>query len=376
MIWFVFTRRLAVLLLVVGIVAAPRAVLGDPVVATLAIGGMSWGAYLDVVSVALLGFIGVLGWVVARYSSTNLRAREGLTGAGIALSVAVGSLAVMVTSANLVGVALGWTLSGLAVTVVIARAGTEQAARAASLMRRHLVVGDVALWLGVGLAVAWFPSVDRARLDEVSAGWTTGTVAALLVVACVVRSGLVPAHRWLAETAEAPSPVSALLHAGVVNGAGVLGVLAWPVFRASPQVLVLLLVLGLASVVLGVWAGQVRTDVKGRLACSTTNQMGYMCVQLGLGLPAMALMHLLGHGAYKSWMFLRAGGAVERHRYTWTSQEGPARRFACAVSAGAVGAVLGFPAARELTTSLGVTAWVPVVLVLVAAALAGWAVAG
>ena len=123
-----------------------------------------------------------------------------------------------------------------------------------------------------------------------------------------------PLHSWLPETAEAPSPVSAFLHAGIVNGAGIIGALAWPIFRASPITLAALIVIGAMTVAIGTWSARVRADVKGQLASSTTAQMGYMTVQLGLGLPAAAIAHLIGHGYYKAWLFLRAGGAVSRSR--------------------------------------------------------------
>jgi hypothetical protein len=57
---------------------------------------------------------------------------------------------------------------------------------------------------------------------------------------------------------------------------------------------------------------RVRPDVKGKLASSTSAQMGYMTLQVGLGLPAFAMLHLIGHGFYKGWLFLRAGGAPRR----------------------------------------------------------------
>ncbi|MEO6999718.1 MAG: proton-conducting transporter membrane subunit, partial [Terracoccus sp.] len=376
MTWFLWTRRVAVLALLTGAAAGPSAFLGHPWRLAHPLGPVSLGLYLDIASSLLLAFVGLLVWVVTTYSLTNLRGREGLAPAGRALLAALLGLMVMVSSASLVTVALGWTVSGLAVSLVVARTGTGAAPTAARTMRRHLVTGDVALWAAVVVGLTWLPSLDRARLGEVTSAGPGVVVAALMAVACVTRSGLVPSHRWLAETAEAPSPVSALLHAGVVNGAGVLGVLAWPLFRAAPVVLLGLLVLGAASVVIGAWAGRVRSDVKGRLACSTTSQMGYMCVQLGLGLPAMALMHLLGHGAYKSWMFLRAGGAIARNR----DQAGtmPGRRHAprlAAVAAAVVAALVGAAAARELVATAGVAALVPVALVVLAAVIAAHAAA-
>ena len=371
MTWFLWTRRMAVLALLAGVTAAPTAFLGHPWQLAHTLGSVTAGLYLDVTSSLLLAFVGLLVWVVTTYSLTNLRGRDGLAPAGKALFTALLGLVVMVSSASLVTVALGWTVSGLSVSLVVAHTGTGRAAAAARTMRRHLLFGDLALWAAVVVGLTWLPSLDRTRLDEITSGAPVVVVASLLVVACVTRSGLTPSHRWLAETAEAPSPVSALLHAGVVNGAGVLGVLAWPLFRAAPLVLLGLLVLGAASVVIGAWAGRVRSDVKGRLACSTTSQMGYMCVQLGLGLPAMALMHLLGHGAYKSWMFLRAGGAIARNRDQAPAGPMPARRLAAwlaAVAAAVVAAVVGAAAARELVATTGMTALIPLALVALAAA--------
>lgn len=378
MTWFLWTRRVAVLALLTGVVAAPIAFLGHPWRLAHPLGPVSLGLYLDVTSSLLLAFVGLLVWVVTTYSLTNLRGREGLAPAGRALLAALLGLMVMVSSVSLVTVALGWTVSGLAVSVVVARTGTGAAPTAARTMRRHLVTGDLALWAAVVVGLAWLPSLDRTRLGDVTDGAPVMVVAALMGVACVTRSGLVPSHRWLAETAEAPSPVSALLHAGVVNGAGVLGVLAWPLLRAAPAVLLGLLVLGAASVVIGAWAGRVRSDVKGRLACSTTSQMGYMCVQLGLGLPAMALMHLLGHGAYKSWMFLRAGGAIARNRdqpAAGTKPDHPHPPRVAAVTASVVAALVGAGAARELVATVGWAALVPVILVVLSAAVAAHAAA-
>ena len=48
------------------------------------------------------------------------------------------------------------------------------------------------------------------------------SVALLLVVAALGRSAQIPFHRWLPATLSAPTPVSALLHAGVVNAGAIL----------------------------------------------------------------------------------------------------------------------------------------------------------
>lgn len=377
MIWFRGSSVLALAALLVGLLALPAAWSGDPWTAAWFPGGLALGIRLDALAAILMAFVGLLGWVVSRYSTTNLRGRSGAHRAGIALFGAVASLLLTVAGASLVTVALGWTLSGLAVGALVARAGTPGARSATRAMRVTLLVGDAFLWAGVLVGLLTLPTVERARLAEIEPGWGATLTAFLLLAACIARTGLVPAQRWLPETTEAPSPVSALLHAGVVNGAGVLVLLFWPLFAHTPLALLVLLLLGAASVVMGALAGRVRSDVKGRLACSTTSQMGYMCIQLGLGLPVAAFLHLMGHGAYKSWLFLRAGGAVGRARTAVAQRvDAPSQRWGAVLLAGGLGVVVGLPATLELAAALGVTALLPLALAAFSAGVAGNSAAG
>ncbi|QNN54383.1 putative inorganic carbon transporter subunit DabA [Nocardioides mesophilus] len=351
---------------------------------TVSAGGVAWGLHVDRVSAVLLTLVGLLGWLVTTYAVTNLRGQRRLGRFGLLAGGALAALGLMVTGASLPVVALGWTASGLAIAALVGHAGTPGARRAAAHTRRQLLVGDALLWLGVLVALLALPTVDRAELaalgaDGLSAASGAGAataVALCLVAAGLVRSALVPFHRWLPETAEAPSPVSALLHAGVVNGAGILPLLAWPVLAAAPAALLLLVVAGVASVALGTLAAQVRTDVKGRLACSTTAQMGWMAVQLGLGLPAAALLHLVGHGCYKAWLFLRAGGEVTRSRRRPAPQGAAVPRvrgdgLPWATLAALVAVLGAAPAAVHQVELLGAPAVLPFLLAVSAAAVAG-----
>lgn len=257
-------------------------------------------------SMLLGGFILFMGWIVAAYSARNLRGQERLARFAFLLGVAVLSLWLMVVAEALVVIALAWTISGLAVAALVAHSGTVRARMAARQVAVRLLVGDLALWAAVLLLVA-DGTAGRSELTSAPL-----VVAAMLAAAGVVRSALVPTWRWLPLTAEAPSPVSALLHAGVVNGLGLLAVLFWPVFEGARPVLLALAAVGLVTAVLATAAMRLRPDVKGKLASSTSAQMGYMAVQIGLGLPAFAMLHLVGHGFYKGWLFLRAGGTPQR----------------------------------------------------------------
>ena len=346
------------------------------------VGEVALGLRVDVLSAVLLGFVGCVGALVATYSARNLVGQARTGRFGWLLLTALTSLTVLVAGASLPVIAAGWTVSGLALAALVAQPGTESSRRAARYVRRTLLTGDAAVWVGVALALVLLPTVNRAELARVELPGASSTiVAALLIMGCVVRSALVPAQSWLPETAEAPSPVSAFLHAGIVNGAGVLVCLLWPLFVAAPAVLLVLLVVGAASVAFGTVTARARADVKGRLACSTTAQMGYMAVQLGLGLPAAAVLHLVGHGFYKSWLFLRAGGAVSRERWQPTEPvvDGTRRRIPAAAGFAAlavlVAAALAWRPVSDSIARLGTAAVLPLLMAGAAAVLASGGVA-
>jgi len=277
-----------------------------------------------------------IGALVAGYAARNLAGQARLTRFAALECVAVAGLATAVGAPSLLQLGVGWTVGGLALAALVGHSGTAPARDAARGVAARLLVGDLFLWLavvviGVGLHTLDLGAALTAAVDAAPA--TTVTLAAtLVVVAGAVRSSLVPAHRWLPETAYAPSPVSALLHAGLVNGVGVLALLLWPVLSASLPARLLLGGLAVTTALLGTAQVRARADVKGRLAGSTTAQMGYLGLQAALGLPAAALAHLVGHGLWKASAFLGAGGAVERARAAGRATA-PGRRLSLAGAA-------------------------------------------
>lgn len=368
------TRRTALAVLLLALAGALHTGLrGSPLELVVTVLGTPVGLRLDPTASLLTAFVGVLAWVVATYSHTNLAGQSGGRAFARAATGAVLALVLLVTGASLPVMALGWTLSGVAAVRLIAHPATPGALRSAATARRSLRWGDLALWTMVGVAAVRLPDLDRAHLAASVAQTdtlTTAVLGGLVVVASVVRSALVPAHAWLLESTEAPSPVSAFLHAGVVNGGGLLLVLLWPLTSAFAPALVALVVVGCVSVVLGTWAGRARDDVKGRLVCSTTTQMGFVSVQVGLGMPAAALLHIVAHGSWKSWLFLRAAGAADRHPAP-DPEPRPARTTSWSWVPLLVGGLLGAPAALLMLADRGPVAVVPLALVAALAVVLG-----
>jgi NADH:ubiquinone oxidoreductase subunit 5 (subunit L)/multisubunit Na+/H+ antiporter MnhA subunit len=283
------------------------------------------GLYADRVGAVLALLTSSVGLVVQSFAGRalqgDLRARRFFMLTAL-LTAATTSVAL---SATLGLLAVSWIVAGAAVASLLAhRAGWAPAVRAARRTRRSLLVGDAALAVAVVLVVVSVGEVDlrssqlaaealtRAELPG-SVGNVLPSVAVLLTAAGVSRSALVPLHRWLPTTLAAPTPVSALLHAGVVNGAGVLLVRLAPLFGSSSAATHLAFAAGVVTTLYATSVMLVRSDVKGNLAWSTAGQMGFMTVQLAVGAFSAALFHIVGHGMYKAALFLGSGGAVSAH---------------------------------------------------------------
>ena len=221
------------------------------------------------------------------------------------------------------GLFVAWAITSITLTALLAhKAPWPPAVTAVRRTAGAFVIGDVALLASIVGAIAVIGDLDMRMLNadaaaldgEHIAGISALTFFAVLtVVAGIARSALVPIHRWLPATLAAPTPVSALLHAGVINGAGVLLIRFAPIVGGSVPALTLAFVVGLATAVLATAVMLVRTDVKGSLVWSTSGQMGFMVVQLGVGAFAAALFHIVGHASYKASMFLGAGGSITAH---------------------------------------------------------------
>ena len=169
-------------------------------------------------------------------------------------------------------------------------------------------IGDVALIVAAGLLFATRGSLNFADFASQSWSGEAAQLTALLVVlGALTKSAQVPFHSWLPRTLEAPTAVSALLHAGIINAGGYLLIRFGFLVQEQPVALTVLVVLGGVTALWGGFSMLVQADIKRRLAWSTVGQMGFMMLEIGLGAPALALVHLMGHGFYKARAFLWSG---------------------------------------------------------------------
>ncbi|WP_425092198.1 proton-conducting transporter membrane subunit [Tropicimonas sp. S265A] len=267
------------------------------------------------VSVTLALLVAFIGWVVMRYSRTYLDGEEGegrfhglmlATLAAVLIFVQSGSLAALILSAALVGVGLRH--------LILFYPERSEARRAAAKFALVWHGGDVMLVCSALLLFAAFATADIDVINSMaaSAGLTPVAQAALvfLVAAAVLKTAAFPLHGWLTEVMEAPTPVSALLHAGIINSGGVLLIMTAGLVQSSPGAMAALVMIGGFTALFGAAVMLTQSAVKTALAWSTVSQMGFMLLQCGLGLWALALLHIVAHSLYKAHAFLSSGGAV------------------------------------------------------------------
>ena len=285
--------------------------------ALFGLGGVGLSLRIDAVSAPLLLLIAFIGWVVVRYAATYL---DGEPGAGRFMAWLCGALAcvmLMVVSGNLGQLVVAWVGTGIALHRLLLfypdRPAAQRAARKQQFASR---LADGALLIAALLLWSEHRTGDIATIlaDVRENGATTLDLlaAAMLAVAAMLKSAQFPLHGWLTEVMEAPTPVSALLHAGIVNAGGFVLIRFAELMLAAPGVLASLVMVGGLSALFGGLVMLTQPAVKTSLAWSTIAQMGFMLLQCGLGLFALALLHILAHSLYKAHAFLSSGGAVER----------------------------------------------------------------
>lgn len=281
---------------------------------TLALGGTTLFR-LTTISATLTLLVAFVGWVVVRYARRYLdgEAREGAFH-GWTLS-AIATVLLLLQAANLAVMAMGFIATGLVLRqLLLFYPERAEARRAAAKFSRIWGAGDAALILAAGLIWQAFGTLDIAAINAVAASGLSGgaqIAVALLVLSAALKTASFPLHGWLTEVMEAPTPVSALLHAGIINSGGVLLIMLAGLVQQSPGAMAALMMLGGLSALFGGVVMLTQSAVKTALAWSTVAQMGFMLLQCGLGLWPLALLHIVAHSLYKAHAFLGSGSAVK-----------------------------------------------------------------
>ncbi len=312
----------------------------------------SLGLYMDSLSVVMTLLISFIGFIIVRFSIRYLD-REAEQGRFLKwMALTLGGILLFVASRNLVMLTAAWILASFGLHRLLTfyrdRSWAIWASRKKFMISR---LGDIFLLAGLGLTYYTFGSVEYADLfsqsvalqqDQLLAAGTAAAMTAaetptspwvaaigtLFVLGAMTKSAQIPFHSWLPDTMETPTPVSALMHAGIINAGGFLVLRLSPLISSSHLAMDFLAAIGALTALAGSVVMLTQSSVKRQLAWSTIAQMGFMMLQCGLGAFSAALLHIVAHSLYKAHAFLTSGSVLDvaaglqqgnrpQHRSVW-----------------------------------------------------------
>ncbi|QDT72041.1 proton-conducting transporter transmembrane domain-containing protein [Lacipirellula limnantheis] len=307
---------------VCGVAAATTLSSRGPIdVAFLRAAGVSFGVYFDSLTAVMLLLISFLGATVIQFSRRYLDGEAGQGRFTKWLSCTLGAVLLLVISRNLVMFTVAWICTSAGLHQLLTHYADRPAAMLAA--RKKFLIsrcGDALLLLALGWTyhaygtfeyTELFAAANAAAQDAAPDDWSLSIIATLFALGAMTKSAQFPLHTWLPETMETPTPVSAFMHAGIINAGGFLVIRLSPLISHSEFALGLLGIVGGVTAFFGAVVMITQSSVKRALAYSTISQMGFMMLQCGLGAFSAALLHIVAHSLYKSFAFLNSGSVVE-----------------------------------------------------------------
>ena len=317
---------------------------GSPTESTIPwIAGISAGVYIDPLSVLFTCLVGFFALIIVIYSWGYMKGEEGLTRYYFLILLFIGSMIGLVISDNLLQMFIFWEMVGLCSYALVAfwykRPESVNAGNKVFIMTR---IGDISLLAAIGILYAG-PLVAGKAIDSFSfsaiitaltAGAKAGTLNTGLLVTvfflvlggAVAKSAQFPLFTWLYSAMEAPTSISALLHAATMVKAGIYLLARFILIASVAAPLIIALQpywfptvawIGVITAFIGATLAITTTDIKGVLAYSTVSQIGFMMAGLGTAVAGAAsvgwfasLFHMVSHAFFEGLGFLLAGGII------------------------------------------------------------------
>ncbi|HZH61784.1 MAG TPA: NADH dehydrogenase subunit 5 [Metabacillus sp.] len=301
----------------IGIVALP------PLVSLVAFANSSvkgnvgpWS--LDSLAWLMAFFVLAIGLIIQRFSVRYLMGDRYYRKYFTLFTFTTGAASITWLSADLRLMVISWGATLVCLTLLIRlNSAWKVTSEAAKVSGRLFILS----WFSLLFAIIWLfqvtgqwqLSLALSTESLVQLGsWERTGINLLIILAVIIPAAQWPFQRWLIESVVAPTPVSAIMHAGLVNAGGIMLTRFSSLFNGD-LASIILLILASISVLIGSGISIVQVDYKRQLIGSTIGQMGFMLIQCALGAYIAAIIHLILHGLFKATLFLQAGSAVRRY---------------------------------------------------------------
>lgn len=275
---------------------------------------------LDALSLLMLSMISILGAVIINFSFNYLDGdpRQGIFLGRLAATLA--SVQLLVLSGNLGLIFISWVMTSVALHRLLLFYPERVRARVAAKKKYVLArLGDISLFLAISFIYLEFGTGNLEKLFSLiqkaeSVGTSSPSLelsALFLALAASLKSAQFPTHGWLVEVMETPTPVSALLHAGLLNAGPFLIIRMSFLLDASSLAPLILMIVGGFTALFASIVFLTQTSVKTALGYSSIGHMGFSLMVSGFGVYSAAMLHLVAHSFYKAHSFLSSGSAIE-----------------------------------------------------------------
>ncbi|MEE2707740.1 MAG: NADH-quinone oxidoreductase subunit L [Planctomycetota bacterium] len=291
---------------------------------------VEFGLYIDQLTVLLLLLVTGVSFVVHVYSASYMIGDAQYSRFFAVMALFTFGMVTLVMSSNLLMMFMCWEVMGICSYLLISHQADRKAAcQAATKAFLVNAVADVGLLFGIILTFSTFQTLDVQQilsqaenvsgqtinlLEWVGLEWNVRRVTLItlfLFMGCLGKSAQVPFHVWLPNAMEAPTPVSALIHAAtMVNAGPYLLVRFSDLVKLSPAAMAVIVIVGATTALFAAIVSLTQSDIKKILAYSTISQIGFMIMTCGLGAFVVAIFHMLAHGFLKGFLFLSTGNQL------------------------------------------------------------------
>ncbi len=269
----------------------------------------------DGLSVFLTAVASVIGSLAVVFSVNYMRGEAQLGRYYALVLLFIGAMCGLVLTSNLLLLFAFWEITALCSYGLIAFHNDDPKAVAGGI--KALVVtqiGGVGLLVGALLIYSQFRILDISLFlqiaEDMPARWLA-LMAFGFLAAAAAKSAQFPFQTWLPDAMEAPTPISALIHAATMVNAGVyLLARFYPAFENVPGWRTAVMLVGMLSALLAALMALTAVDLKRALAYSTVSQLGFMVYAVGAGGIFASQFHLLNHSVFKALLFLGAGAVI------------------------------------------------------------------
>ena len=290
---------------------------GEKTALTLPIGGVfgDFTFLADGLGVFLAAVATVIGSLAVIFSVDYMKGEHGLGRYYAFVLFFIGAMVGLVLTSNLMLMFVFWEITALCSYALISFHNDDPKAVAGGIKALIITqVGGIGLLAGALLLYSYQHTYDiqafLANPNILPAG-VLAWMAFGCLAAAAAKSAQFPFHTWLPDAMEAPTPISALIHAATMVNAGVyLLARFFPAFANVPGWREAVAIVGMVTALIAALMALVATDLKRVLAYSTVSQLGYMVYAVGTGGIFASQFHLLSHSVFKALLFLSAGAII------------------------------------------------------------------